>query len=148
MVVQSWHCRLAGWCGNAGIPPFSIMPRFAQFRDAVLGLDGPENSYTRSMTVPQQKNKLHNEIIRPKVGRNGPYTAPRHEMNRSRRKPTSCSAVLGSSPSGSAHCETLLHFPLSFPSFPFLFFSLFLHRSVFIDWTNLHGMHAMCHPPI
>ena len=40
-------------------------------------------------------------------------------MNRSRRKPTSCSSVLGSSPSGSAHCTTLLHFPLSFPSLPF-----------------------------
>ena len=44
-----------GWCGNSGIPSFSILPRFTQFRDTVLGLDGPGNSYTRSMTVPQQK---------------------------------------------------------------------------------------------
>ena len=36
-------------------PPFSLLPRFAQFWDAVLDLDGPGNSYTRSMTVPQQK---------------------------------------------------------------------------------------------
>ena len=47
-------------------------------------------------------------------------------MNRSRRKPTSCSAVSGSSSSGSAHCEILLPFPLSFP-FSSFFFSLLLH---------------------
>ena len=50
------------------------------------------------------------------------------------RKPTSCSAVPGSLPSGSAHCATLLPFSLSFSSLPplssFLFFSfLFLHFS-------------------
>ena len=44
-----------GWCGNSGITPFSIMPRFAKFRDVVLDLDGPRNSYTRFMTVPQPK---------------------------------------------------------------------------------------------
>ena len=41
-------------------------------------------------------------------------------MNWSMRKPTSCSAVPGSSPSGPAHYTTLLPFPLSFPSLPFL----------------------------
>ena len=40
------------WCRNLGIALFFILLRFAQFRDTVLGLDGPGNSYTRSMTVP------------------------------------------------------------------------------------------------
>ena len=44
-----------GWCGNSGISPFSILPRFAQFQDTVPDLDGPGNSYTRSMTIPQPK---------------------------------------------------------------------------------------------
>ena len=47
-------------------------------------------------------------------------------MNRSRMKPTSCSVVPGSSPSGSAHSPTLLPFPLSFPSIPFISSSFFL----------------------
>ena len=34
------------------------MPGFAQIQDVVLGLDGPGNSYTRSITIPQQKNRL------------------------------------------------------------------------------------------
>ena len=59
-----------GWCGNSGIPPFSILPRFGQFRDAMLSLDGPGNSYTQSMTVPQLNKRLHNEIIHPEEGRN------------------------------------------------------------------------------
>ena len=42
-------------------------------------------------------------------------------MNGSVRKPTSCSAVMGSSPFGYAHCTTLLPFPFSFPSLPFPF---------------------------
>ena len=41
-------------------------------------------------------------------------------------KLTSCSTVPSSSPSGSAHYATLLHFPLSFPSLPFLSSSFFL----------------------
>ena len=47
-------------------------------------------------------------------------------MNRSRRKPISCSAIPGSSPSVFAYCATLLPFPLSFPSLPFSFFLIFL----------------------
>ena len=46
-------------------------------------------------------------------------------MSRGMRKPTSCSAVPSSSPSESAHCATLLPFPLSFPSLPFLSSSFF-----------------------
>ena len=44
-----------GWCENSGTPPFSILPRFSQFWDVVLGLDGLRNSYTMSMTVPQSQ---------------------------------------------------------------------------------------------
>ena len=51
--------------------------------------------------------------------------APRHEMNWSRRKPTSCSAVPGSSSSESSQCATLFPFPFSFPSLPFLSSSFF-----------------------
>ena len=62
-------------------------------------------------------------------------------MNRSRRKPTSCSGVLGSLPSGSTHCATLLPFPLflfflphfsSILCFPFLFFPPFLFSFHFL----------------
>ena len=55
-------------------------------------------------------------------------------MNRSRRKPTSCSPVPGSSPSGSAHCAIL-----SFSSFlslsSFSFFLIFLLFSSFLHFS-------------
>ena len=71
-------------------------------------------------------------------------------MNRSRRKLTSCSAVPSSSPSEPAHCATLFHFPISFPSFPFLsssfffsfllpfrfLFSLFLFVFFFLSYSS------------
>ena len=54
------HSKLAllickGGAKIRAYPPFSIQPKFAQFWDIVLGLDGLGNSYTRSMTVPQPK---------------------------------------------------------------------------------------------
>ena len=61
-------------------------------------------------------------------------------MNRSRRKPTSCSTVPGSSLSRSTHCETLLPFPLSFSSLLFLsssFFFFFLLSFSFLSFLSL-----------
>ena len=72
-------------------------------------------------------------------------------MNRSTRKPTSYSIVLGSSPSGSAHCMILLPFPLSFPYLPFLsssfsfFFSLipFLYFPFCSSSPKLYLFHSI-----
>ena len=61
-------------------------------------------------------------------------------MNRSRKKPTSCSAVPGSSPSKSAYFMTLLPFPLSFSSPHFLsssFFFSFLLSFLFSYFISL-----------
>ena len=59
-------------------------------------------------------------------------------MNRSRRKPTSCSVVPGSSPSRPAHCTTLLPFFLiPFPLFLFLSSSFFFFLSIFLFYLFL-----------
>ena len=55
MAVRNWRCLFIEVMRKFGHTPVSIMPRFVQFRDAMLGLDGPGNSYNQSMTVPQQK---------------------------------------------------------------------------------------------
>ena len=101
----------------------------------MLDLDGPGKSYTWSMTVPQPKTDYTmNNSPRSGAKSLSPYKAPRREMNRSRRKPTSCSAVSGSLSSWSTQYETLLPFPISFLSLPFLsssfFFSFLLSFSL------------------
>ena len=68
-------------------------------------------------------------------------------MNQSRRKPTSCRAVPGSSPSESTLCMTILHFPISFHFLPhfsslffflsFFLFSLFLFSFSLLFWFPL-----------
>ena len=68
---------LQGWCGNSGTPLFSILPKFAQFWDAVVGLSGPGNSYTLSMAVPQsQTTTQHINSPGNRTKPAGHYTAP------------------------------------------------------------------------
>ena len=67
-------------------------------------------------------------------------------MNRSRRKPTSCSTVLGSSPSRSTHCATLLPFPLSFPSLPFLSSSFFFSFHLSFSFLSSLSLFLSCSP--
>ena len=63
-------------------------------------------------------------------------------MNRSRRKPISCSAVSSSSLSGFAHCATLLPFLFPFPLFLFFFphFSSLFFFSFLISFSLLSSL--------
>ena len=59
-----------GWYGNSGIPPFSILATFCSVPGGRAWPQWSQELIYSVLDRPTTKNRLHNEIIFPEVGRN------------------------------------------------------------------------------